>query len=70
MTDAHRTKDHQLPEYVTGYYVLAKRDGKWQSIDIALLGENELHELLDSAPQEKLVNWVVALTAWIREHSV
>lgn len=58
------------PELITGYFVRAKRDGRFQTIDIALLREAELHELLDKQPPEKLVNWVYALTSWIREHAV
>ena len=55
---------------ITGYFLRVKRDGKWQSLDIAELSEAEITECLKDATPEKRTMWVVALVKWIQENTV
>lgn len=58
-------------EHVTGYYVRVKRDGKYQSLDIAVLSEVELNELFKDSTKEKCVRFIVSLVQWIQDkHAV
>ena len=50
---------------ITGAYVRVNREGKWQSIDIACLSDQELDEFFASDPDPK--RWAVFLSKWIRE---
>ncbi len=55
---------------ITGYFVRAKRDDRWQSLDIAELTDAELTEVFKETPPEKTKAWVIALAGWIRDNVV
>ena len=49
-----------------GIYFRAKRDDRWDNIDILDLTEKELHEILDEKKQIWLINLVVILLKVIK----
>jgi hypothetical protein len=55
-----------MDEYITGYYVRAERAGRYQSLDIACLTKEELHEFLIGQGEERAIMWVQALVGWIQ----
>jgi len=52
---------------MTGAYVRIKRDGKWQSIEIEELTEDELDIFSASQPGDGW-KWAKFLAKWIREN--
>ena len=52
----------------TGYFVRAKRDGKWQSLDIVELTDDELDAFERCQAPDKGWQWAKALAGWIRDH--
>jgi hypothetical protein len=52
----------------TGAFVRAKREGRWQPIEIDQLTDAELDRYLDTQPRKALGKWVSFLARWIRDH--
>jgi hypothetical protein len=53
--------------HVTGYFVRVKRDGRFQSLDLAMLSEAEIREVMKEKSPEALLKWIIALARWIKE---
>lgn len=53
------------PREIVGIFFRIEREGKWQSLDIADLTEEELRELLDGWTKDTLTNLVWTLCDWI-----
>jgi hypothetical protein len=53
---------------MTGYYVRAMHDGRWQSVDICQLTDEELDEFFKDMDPKRAVQWAKALAAWIRNN--
>jgi hypothetical protein len=48
----------------------ARRDGKWQSLDIAELTREELTETFKAADKDRVIMFLAAVTQWMRENLV
>lgn len=55
---------------MTGIYMRVLRDGKWQSLDIAELTQDELTAVFEPASKERVIMFLAAVTKWMREHLV
>jgi hypothetical protein len=52
---------------MTGAYLRALRNGKWENIEVEHLTEEELKDKFLKRPPEELVNWMSMLCAKIRQ---
>ena len=52
----------------TGYFVRVQRNGKWQSLDIADLTEDEFDTFSSNQGPERGWVWAKALAGWIRDN--
>jgi|688.fasta_scaffold605544_2 hypothetical protein len=52
---------------MTGAYLRALRNGKWDNIEVEYLTEEELKSKFLTRPPEELVNWMSMLCAKLRE---
>lgn len=52
----------------TGYYVRIERDGKWQSLDIATLTDEELCAFFAGETASRCGAWAASLAGWIRDN--
>jgi site-specific recombinase XerD len=55
---------------MTGIYIRVKRDGKWQSLEIEQLSQEELVEVFKDADKERVILFFAAVTKWMREHLI
>jgi hypothetical protein len=56
---------------VTGYYVRARRaTGKWESVALTELNDQELAEFFRAQGPERCLMWARALAGWIRDNIV
>lgn len=57
----------------TGYFLRVEREGKWLSLDVAELTDDELREVFVEDDQafdrQRLAHWVVILAGWIRDRA-
>lgn len=55
---------------MTGFFVRICRDGKWQSLDVVELTDDELEKFFDAKDfsGERLASWAKSLAKWIRDH--
>lgn len=53
---------------MTGYFVRIKREGRYMSLDIAELTDEELHTFGDTLDRDRAAAWMVVLAKWIREN--
>jgi hypothetical protein len=52
---------------MTGAYLRALRNGKWDNVEVEHLTEEELKSKFLTRPPEELVNWMSMLCAKLRE---
>jgi hypothetical protein len=52
---------------MTGAYLRAIRNGKWDNVEVEHLTEEELKDKFLTRPPEELVNWMSMLCAKLRE---
>jgi hypothetical protein len=52
---------------MTGAYLRAKRNGKWDNVEVEHLTEEELIAKFITRPPEELVNWMSMLCAKLRQ---
>ena len=52
---------------MTGAYLRALREGKWENIEVEHLTNDEIKEKFLSRKPEELVNWMIMLCEKIRE---
>lgn len=55
---------------VTGIFMRVYRNGKWQNLDIAELTHDELTRVFEPATKERVIQFLAAVTLWMREHLV
>jgi hypothetical protein len=53
---------------MTGIGVRAQHAGRWQSVDIDTLTEEELRTFLAGRDASELMDWIVGLVGWIRDN--
>ncbi len=58
----------KTPKELTGMYFRVKRDGKWLSLDITDLENNEIKKLLKDFGPEDIGGIVIALASWIYDN--
>lgn len=51
---------------MTGIYLRVQRDGRWLSVDIAEMTDDEIREAMAGRDARELANWVVALVGITR----
>jgi hypothetical protein len=72
--DGHEAKREEVTsqgegeEIMTGIFVRVQRDGRWQTLEIDELSDEEICTVLEARPAEELVRWIVVLAGWIRDH--
>jgi hypothetical protein len=52
---------------MTGAYLRAIRNGKWDNVEVEHLTDEELRDKFLTRPPEELVNWMAMLCAKLRE---
>ena len=52
---------------MTGAYLRAIRNGKWDNVEVEHLTDEELRDKFSTRPPEELVNWISMLCAKIRQ---
>lgn len=52
---------------LNGIYIRAKRDNKWQSLDVTDLTEEEMQNALGNKSPEELVRWIAALSKLLKQ---
>jgi hypothetical protein len=51
----------------TGFYLRVKRDGRFQSLDIAELSPDEITATMGNIGESRLLSWVISLAQFIKE---
>lgn len=52
---------------MTGAFLRAKRNGRWENVEVEYLTDEELRDKFLHRPAEELVNWMSMLCAKIRQ---
>jgi hypothetical protein len=66
--DEYDTSTMELSmKQLTGIYIRALRDGKWESLDVASLTEIEMRDAFALVPKERVIVFLAALAKHIRE---
>jgi hypothetical protein len=55
-----------MDEHITGYYFRVERNGRYQSLDIACLTQEELRQCFAGQGEDRAIMWVQALVSWIQ----
>ena len=51
---------------MTGYYLRAKRNGEWKSIEIEYLTDKEIEQIFNKKSKQELIQWIKALKNTIK----
>lgn len=55
----------------SGFFIRWERAGKWDSLDITELTDEELAKFFSQAPsRQRVESWAVALVGWIRDNVI
>ncbi len=54
---------------MTGIYVRAQRDRKWQNVEVEELTDEELREFFAGRKEAELTRWCCVLAGWIRDNA-
>jgi hypothetical protein len=53
---------------MTGIFVRVERQGDWESIELEQCTAEEIRQTLQGRPRLELVEWIVGVAGWIRDH--